>query len=365
MDESSPEGLTRNIQPEPSVWRLEEKSLLESAKEKFNRVFRGKVIEKKIPKVDVDVYYGAHANKEEVEGLRPHLQDCDIYIPEMFGWSPERYAIMNLVSAGKITPEDAARKIGYNPLRAPYDFQLLKMLYKSGKPVAFVDYPKGDPKFDEFLRINRRINEIREYWHLGKTFEDIIREVKERIRDSANFNTEREGYMVNNLRKAVSDSVQQNPSLLSKAKQNGNLKILMSLGSVHTPVSHEISRSDTDVRSKYSRSPYNWGYLHEGTRKYQLGKNVDDEFAAKMLMEGLIIDVFGNEIEDSLPDYEDRSDVYRKIAGQFSYQDVKQIIKRNSQGMLLPLRADLIKTIRQKTLQLDELLQTVPELVTI
>lgn len=46
--------------------------------------------------------------------------------------------------------------------------------------------------------------------------------------------------------------------------------------------------------------------MEEGVRRHRFGKSITDDFAAKMLAEGLISVLFGDEVKHQLPDTNER-----------------------------------------------------------
>lgn len=349
MDVSNVEGTSFNVTPDVEVWKMEERTFAQRLKEKFVRAL-GKTPESPgVPKVSLDLYYHTHDGKKDAEKIGEHFKTADIFIPEMLGWLPKRLDVVNKVSKGDLTPEEGAREIGYYPREAPYDFQLLQMIHKSKKPVAYIDYSRDDPRFQEAIESMDQLEGITQYWEYGRSFPSILQEIKRRAKHAASIDQKREEFMISNLKQVITTIVESNPKLRQKATKKGELRVLMSLGSIHTALSHLLVGGGNEVQREFSAHPTIYGYVHEAERRYRFGKDIDDAFAAKMLAEGLIYAVFYNNLEGKLPTPEARAQFIRKLAGEFSYQDVENIVQKNPDGLLRLVGNSLLEVISQKS----------------
>lgn len=348
MEVSNAELADLNVAPDIESWKMDERTFTQGLKERFAKALGKEQEPADAPNISLDIYYHEHDGKEEAQEIADHFKTADVFIPEMIGWSQKRVDVVNKVSQGELSPGEGALKLGYRPFEQPYDFQLLQMVHNSNKPVAYIDYSRDDQIFWKNMDALDKMNGITKYWEYGNTFPEIIQEIKHRTKNVAEYEKNREEFMIGNLKKTINSLVENNPDLRKKAKEKGELNVLLSMGAVHTGLSHILASGDNKVSSEFSENPMIYGVMHEGLRRYRVGKDVDDAFAAKMLAEGLITTIFRNAIKSKFPTYSTRNQYVRKIVDQFSYQDVEDIIGRNKEGKLAPMREDLLKIISEK-----------------
>lgn len=263
------------------------------------------------PNIKYELFFSPHGNPEDFHGLFKLIGNTDIYIPEVHGWSEEYLGIYQDVSAGSKTPEEAIRERQTDDAEMnPLLLEELQALYKSNKPIAFIDLPE-----DEVPRSKNRIRLA------AQSFDELLDNVQYYLEEESRLNHEREEHMIEQLKVKVGEILDSHPEL--KAKDD--VSVLISLGSVHTGVYHQLKKDGERVGREFNVMPQVYSLSDEGVRRYMWGKPVDRELAARILLETVFGNVFQPELEKVSTDNTKIDLFKRKVASQFNIDEIGNI----------------------------------------
>lgn len=302
-------------------------------------------------KLSINIFYSRHATKEDLVGFKERLQESDIYIPEGFGWDQADLDFFNNLSSGALEPSYVASYVGGV---SPFVREQLNTIYKSLKQITVVDvsaeHPYGaldDPNLTLFIRgdFSNTLGAFKEY--LGR----IAKELEQRGE-----------YMESQLLPRIKEVLEHSPDLRKKQE----LRILMTLGSGDTAVYQNLKRSGLDVRREFHSMPYVFDFVTEGTRRYVYGKEVDDQLAAKMMLQWFFSGDLLKICQEKMSS-EKESLFLRKVIGAFDFKDAEEVYNvgivkggKNQQKKRLKLFFAKIKqkgiTLPRTEKELDEFL---------
>jgi len=230
----------------------------------------------KLPKLHFDFFFASHVTEEDAKGLEERFKETDIFIPEMTEWTKKNLEEFQAVSDGKITPEELKNsKKGISGSRM---FEL-KMVYKSKKPIIFVDITRGQKK-------GLGKPEFKLDFDKPSSFEEKFSKFKEFLKKDSDFSKKREDIIISNLLPNIREVIRQRPDLVNKK----DLKVLLRLGSNHTTVFHKLAESGEKVSRKFSKLPHIYSYFSACKRALIMNKPINDDDMAHALLEELIGD---------------------------------------------------------------------------
>ena len=236
--------------------RLEQGDLRQRLEGKFNQVFQG-------PQISVDILFSYHGTHEDLERLDERFKgsDFDIYIPESFGWKPEYLKTFRYASSGKKGLRKLIEELGENKVSPSFP-KTLEIIHRSCKPITIIDVPFGDPLVE-------RSEKVSDYKPpLTGELPEALDYTRDFLSNNADYQNAREKYMPDAITpEKVEELLKNYPSLRNKQA----ISILLSLGSAHAPMPPDYSE---------------YSFTDEGIVKSKFGKEVDDELAARIFLEG-------------------------------------------------------------------------------
>lgn len=286
----------------------------------------------------VEIYFSSHGTAEDIKGVEKNtpqaglekfkrrgllesFQRADIYVPELHGWNEFSLSRMQELSYGRVTPEQIIKEIKLKPEHPMFGFlkSEMEMIYGSYKPIIIFDVPDTHPR-SKVLR-DYMLGQTREKIKGRPTFEKILAIIKKDLREKADLHNEREDYMLNQLASKLEEVFKQRPDLVNKP----DLRVLMFLGAYHTRVVQMLTKYGVKVQSRHSRSPQIFGFENEAQRSLALGKEVSNELASKVLLEGLCSSLMGP-IASSLTEDSNEAEAFiRRIVSLFTYEEIKNL----------------------------------------
>lgn len=229
-------------------------------------------------RVEAEIFFARHSTAEDIKQLQDKFEKADIYIPEAPGWNEELRQFLGSITRGNVDPSLFERLEKANPAQA----EEARIIYKSNKPFTFIDYPSRHPleKKSEDLKFRLTLLLI-EAEHAPFT---VIKDsFKVWNRESAEFSKEREEYMLSQFHDRIGELIEQNSSLRNKS----DLKVLLFLGAIHTPVWHGMRHEGYDVEAQFQNMPFTYNFINELDRTYRFGGEPSDDLAARATMEVL------------------------------------------------------------------------------
>ena len=262
------------INPEDQILEASERDWLKTLRGKLNRVFRR---ERSVGGrgTTVNIFYSPHRSSEDMDGLADQFQKCDIYFPETFGWSPEYLDTLRKLSNGQVTPKMALQEYAdTNPFIYARDKSLFNIIYKSKKPIAFLDIPNSHSLVK--LEKENKVPEI----HFGSNFVQVLDSVREYIKKAADIQRDRETYMLHQLRPQIQELLKTHQTLREKQELN----ILISIGIAHTSL-YRYLRKDYQTMVKFGKKPMAARYGEEALSKHMFNENLDDDLIVRIVAE--------------------------------------------------------------------------------
>lgn len=271
------------------------------------------------PEISYHFFFGPHQTKKDLKKLKEAFDEADIYIPERPWWGEDIKSVYKDLARGKIDPDSIS-----DPNDTPTAPLIYKLIHKSGKPILIVDIPKAETELLEkrsqanlcsrwatrlFLQgdLNAALEKMRSY---AEILAEVIRERERIIRD--------------NLEKQIKEFLEKNP----KYQKKEELKILVSLGSIHTNVYRQMEKDKMNVSREFNELPQVYKFFDELERRIVLNKSFDDGLLVRALIENIIHVSFLDKYRKkyNLGDDTNKEDwLCRKIASQLSLQDIQEI----------------------------------------
>lgn len=217
------------------------------------------------PPVEFEVALISHSSKKDAHNLAEGLKTCDVFIPEMFGSSPEEIAIYNKLSQGDLKVNEAYRElltlkygstvrgsvaalfkkpIGNFP---NFFIGLLEIISNSKKKIAHVDIGYNNPLLEKIVDGLRDIEiaSANAVFSRLTTFQESRDEISKAYEAFGATQKLREQHMLKNLAPAIAETIKQNVDLQHPSRTKP-IRVYMYLGATHTTIPSEIyARGDT------------------------------------------------------------------------------------------------------------------------
>lgn len=290
---------------EKPALKAEPKELSDFGK-RLNEVFQEQEPGK--PEISVRIFSSYHLGHQGMEGLVEELKHADIYIPEVFGYGQKDLTALRDSSDGKVTLKDLKKRFKRGERTEDF-LSILEIVYDSNKPIAIIDVPQKHLLIKESQEVSNYNPS------LDDEFENVIEYTKIFLKKFADYQNEREEYMLSEIKPKVEEILQSQPLLQNRKTVN----VLLSIGSGHDRVEGDYSECS---------------FADEGILRCKRGEKISRELAARIFIEiefhGLFDDpsigLRGWVTEDPTKLLR----LERKIFSQFSTEDAKKIfdIKR-------------------------------------
>ncbi len=270
-------------------------------------------------KISIDFFFSAHGEREDFERVESLIKDADIIIPEQFGNTKESERAFNLISQGKINPDSFPES-----LKNSAQGFLLDSIYKTKKPILFVDIPKEcvhlvEEKENELLQL---FTDAHKFFQSGD-FDNALKFIRLYINLKDQIDQIRDNYIVENILK-ICRKIEEDPEFKEK-----KIKILVCLGAMHTDVLHKINREENDLKTKMhtgKESGIVFSYLGEMYRRQRNNKESDNTIVARALIEEYVqkwIASFDFKIKNGLK----KTEFIRTVSSLFSLDEIKEFSK--------------------------------------
>jgi hypothetical protein len=301
----------------------------------------------KEPKISVDIFYAPHVSAKDIEGLEEKLKKTDIYVPEMHLWTEKTLTTLNNVSQQLETPDQALKNLGVSPSNA-YNYSFLKKelecIYNSHKPMPILlfDVPDwetkiGDTELDKLAGSYRRQagSSLMTYRYLPqKDWRSTLDYIKSGLEIAAISQEIRELYILLNLRR-LPKIIQNYPSL-EYLREKDEVRVLLVLGAAHTHLYSLLKRGKESVavRREFSKLPILFSYSSEAFRRIIFDKEIDDELAARVLVEKNLPPRWDLLDKGITQDFDKVLKFNRKVIGQLSLDEIKDIFQKANDRFL-------------------------------
>ena len=191
-----------------------------------------------------------------------------------------------------------------------------EILYNSHKPITFIDIPLRHPLTQRFNTLDAAFLKS-----LTGHFENDLESYKNFLQHLAQFQKEREEYILSQFKLRISELLEDHPEL----KEMAELKVLVALGSLHTPIWHSLKKSGQKTAAFFKSKPYVYSHENEAIRRNMFSKEVGDELIARAYLES---EFFAHFTPARDEDTEGLANLMRNIIDQFSVNDVKAVFDK-------------------------------------
>lgn len=263
-------------------------------------------------RINYDFFFASHASPEDLKGLKERFERADVYIPEASQWTQTLKDTFREVAEGKW---DVTQRLPEEESKTPffkYGLERKRMVYNSHKPIIFADVPSGvdlemgklhvEPKFDG-------------------SFSDLVDSYKNTAQYLLDANKRREKYILDHLGPSIKELLEEYPHL----KEKKEIRILLSLGIVHTPIYMDLKKAGFSVSRGFNTASFTFPFQVEAQRRLRSNRQIDDDLAAKMYVEMIFYSVFKRIIDNLTEDRAKQFKVMRKIVSQFNLEDAREI----------------------------------------
>ncbi len=214
--------------------------------------------------VNLVVDHVVHVEPQDLpSNFDSELKKCDVFVPEWESWTRDDYSFFNQVSKGTKSQSD----IDNYPINNLYFKTVLKHLRGSNKPVEILDIPQGDPLDNELMGILPFMTA-----DYSQSYETHLNRIAMAIGTFADWNRDREKYIIKNLVTLVTKLHQDQPFRFGR-----KIDIFMEYGAAHQlyqslKTQDEISGSSQN----YPLPLFRFLPSDEVLRRYWFAKDLDN-----------------------------------------------------------------------------------------
>lgn len=267
---------------------------------------------KEILPVNFEVYYSAHETTADIGDFKKTFDKCDIFVPEAYGGDEILQNLLQNLSDGVITPEQALENIELKENVGHFTEQV-KIIYNSHKKILIADVTekeiaigRGDKESSEAIDTMLNSND----------FDEVIGAVNKLCKNVAEGQKKREGKIIENLQEKLKKYLEDRGQVSEGERQ----KVLLSLGASHTSVAHGLKKEGHEVSSIFDKLPFVVPVQAEAIRRHIFGKELDRDFLARTW---LAIRLAQND-DPTKPSMEHSAKV-RKIVADLNYDEIKEL----------------------------------------
>lgn len=297
---------------------------------KFNQKLQAESKDKG-PEISMKIWYSPHVLERDYWGIEGELDKADIFAPEEFGYEKETLDEYKALANGEMSPDDIeqneAKEYGPGYKRDEARRKIFEVIFNSRKQIIFIDVPNGHPL------VKRWMKALEERFFIAfrskdiNSFYELLRLVKKNLKEYADIQKERDEYILSQLKPRVDECIKADPRLRNASK----IQILISLGSLHTPIYHALKKRNENVQRIF-RSPAIFPFADEGARRYQFNKEIDNDLAARILLEEYLDLASDIDLIENIKDTKKSIEVLRKIIGSLDFNEIKSIFQRLHKG---------------------------------
>ncbi|MEK7580265.1 MAG: hypothetical protein AAB465_01460, partial [Patescibacteria group bacterium] len=279
---------------------------------------------------------------KDIESIEDLFEEADIYVPEAYAWTTEQKKYLEDLSQKKTKIHN------YQNSALIY---LSSLIYNSKKPIIIADISEEDK---EIINLNDAADEAGEQaldlFAKGK-FSEAIQKARLYVVNSAKADLLREEEIKKNLEKEIKKILDNNPDYRHKKE----LKILISLGSIHTHLYKDLKSKNINISRSFSQFPQIYLSIDEAIRKLAFGQECDDELLARSFIE----DFLSESLKKLTKDTNKLDRLTRKLSSQLNISDIREISEnsgKNSKSEITEeLRSRGIRVPRSEK-EIDEML---------
>ncbi|MDO8511653.1 MAG: hypothetical protein Q7S57_00095 [bacterium] len=300
QEEKDPEKIENDSSAEGSYWQM------------FKDKLSALLAEKKTtsgPSVNISMFFAEHVSAEDIHGLDEQFSSADLFIPEVVDWTPEQLRQFNEVSSGKREPSDIAGD------QDGFLGGQLQMIYRSHKPIVFVDLPHGHPLIERYDHL------AGQGLPMEKTFSETLQKTRDQIAEFSSINQEREDYILSRVAPAVREVIEKN----SVFRDKDQLSVLMLMGAAHSTFYRDVKKAHENTARTFADSFHVFSHYSEGVRRVSLGKEIDDRLAGSIWLGILLERAIDYELAYVTDNSQKKTLLSRKILSEFTLEEIEDV----------------------------------------
>lgn len=275
------------------------------------------------PDITISIFYGPHKTGEDQQGLKKMFRKADVYVPEMAGWVEKDIGIYQGVSNGHIKPVDAALKLDGFVDEAR--LKELKTIFGSNKPIIVADVPKDHPIWK---KIEEQLKELANLPTLNTNFGQAMEGIRDFSNRFAQTQKDREQYMLSYINPKIRELLANNPQLRKKKRLN----VLLNLGISHASLFRYLKKDNRETDVKYGAKLNIFSHMEEGFRKSMSGEVIDNNLAARIILELLFFRDWMKSFQSLTKNYTEQSIIDRGILSNFDIKDAEKFFNHVKGG---------------------------------
>lgn len=238
------------------------------------------------PHIELSFYFSAHVAPQDMKDVAQHIDATDVYFFESAPREDEWTSLIEEVSQHPqhTLDEYLDKVLIYNdiPIRGTIWEPVVRSLYGTGKAIGTIDIGGNAGEFDLAQEL---IDAYSEPLPTNGSFDQALETYRTIWEQRAHMQNKREEIMVDRFEDELDLVFELNPEL----KHKENLKVLVSVGSVHTRLRHIFTANGMESKRSFSDgSPYIYSYELELMRTIQFGKEPTQELLKRAYAENLV-----------------------------------------------------------------------------
>lgn len=242
----------------------------------------------KEPKISYHFLYAPHRTSEDAKKLKSAFGECDIYVPELPGWRSGDLSFWQSVSRGNLTPEELSKLRQDINDRSIWGYWY-NVIYKSQKPILFVDLPEGHELERRYYENYIRDDDTRRLFQDGY-FDKAIEQCRAVVKEFAEIHLAREEKIKENLKNKIKEFLEDHPEY----RRKDELRALIGLGSFHTHLFQDMKKEDQAISREFNEMPQFFPSSAEAVRKAVFKKDINDELLARAIIEDTLYTYLGS-----------------------------------------------------------------------
>jgi len=272
-----------------------------------------------------------HHTSADSERLKKYIDECDIYIPELDGWTPDAQRALQSISNGDAHLYQSLatqhRSTGLNHKigvpeqsiseETPIEM-LVKNIFNSQKKISIVDIPSKHPvTYDLHQSFRIRFGQL-----YNPDFGKVLKTISSNAQQEAISQTNREKYILGQIAPTIEAAIADDPELAQK----DHLSVVMTMGAIHTTLHHSLLNDLRVTGTGYYRKTIEpgdeiFGHREELVRRYQFGLPVRKQLIARAFAD---LDIMNN-MQSHPAHGADLIRIVRSVSSQLTMPEIRAL----------------------------------------
>jgi hypothetical protein len=300
-----------------------------------------KRILKKLPKIELNIVFSQHYNKEGLKEFEKLFKNSDVILFEMSGYNKNAQALYYNISKGRIKKKDIKKFVGDKDILGDiniskeFSIRRLEIIHNSQKPIFFADISENSKKFKRYFKFYKLYNDI-SINSLSKfmkgDFEESIKLWKKAINLSFKNSIKLREEIIKEEIVKIINFLREHKYFKNYFRNRKRIKILGHFGRAHSNIADEMKEEIEEeenveikkiVFNKLGCLSFNEEIIEKKKKKISI-KNID---YVRVIFEIFLLgDIIISE-ENNLDkrNFDKISLAIKKISEKLSFSDIKKI----------------------------------------